>query len=222
METTKIDNINILLYSLFFSFMFNYFNDYNLIIVIGTIIFYFYKQIKNKKYNNDVQTKYTKIIKMIKTDNLSDTSEDTSENTSEDTSAENSEKINDDINDNNNDNNDKDNNDKDEDNEEDDNEDNDNDDNDDNDVNDDDDDDDDDDNDDDDDDDDNDDDKTENDENCDDSINQIDIIKLLGNYENIGDSGIMELKNKMKELDKLVELYKSNPSIMEEFSIVKE
>ena len=46
-------------------------------------------------------------------------------------------------------------------------------------------------------------------------------MKLLGNYENLGDSGIMELKNKMKELDKLVELYKTNPSILEEFNIVK-
>ena len=188
MDNTKNEDINILLYSLFFSFMFNYFNDYSLIIVMSTIIFYFYKQIKNKKDNNQNQNK--NIVKIIKTDDLSITSEGTLEENSESSeSSENSEKVdnnvvNDDINnddDDDDDNNDDDNNDDDN----------------------------------------NDDDENENDDEDENTINQIDIMKLLGNYENLGDSGIMELKNKMKELDKLVELYKTNPSILEEFSIVK-
>ena len=41
-------------------------------------------------------------------------------------------------------------------------------------------------------------------------VSQIEILRLLNNYESLGDSGIMELKNKMLELDKLVEFYKND------------
>ena len=41
-------------------------------------------------------------------------------------------------------------------------------------------------------------------------INQIEILRLLNNYDSLGDSGLMELKNKMLELDKLVEFYKND------------
>ena len=41
-------------------------------------------------------------------------------------------------------------------------------------------------------------------------ISQMEILRLLNNYENLGDSGLMKLKNKMLELDKLVEFYKSD------------
>jgi len=41
-------------------------------------------------------------------------------------------------------------------------------------------------------------------------VNQMEILKLLNNYESLGDSGLMELKNKMLELDKLVEFYKND------------
>ena len=45
-------------------------------------------------------------------------------------------------------------------------------------------------------------------------------MNLLGNYDNLGETGIMELKNKMKELDKLVEFYKSDPNILEDFDVL--
>jgi hypothetical protein len=41
-------------------------------------------------------------------------------------------------------------------------------------------------------------------------VNQMEILRLLNNYESLGDSGLMELKNKMLELDKLVEFYKND------------
>ena len=41
-------------------------------------------------------------------------------------------------------------------------------------------------------------------------INQMEILRLLNNYDSLGDSGLMELKNKMLELDKLVEFYKND------------
>ncbi len=41
-------------------------------------------------------------------------------------------------------------------------------------------------------------------------VSQIEILRLLNNYESLGDSGLMELKNKMLELDKLVEFYKND------------
>ena len=41
-------------------------------------------------------------------------------------------------------------------------------------------------------------------------VSQMEILRLLNNYESLGDSGLMELKNKMLELDKLVEFYKSD------------
>ena len=41
-------------------------------------------------------------------------------------------------------------------------------------------------------------------------VSQMEILRLLNNYESLGDSGLMELKNKMLELDKLVEFYKND------------
>jgi len=41
-------------------------------------------------------------------------------------------------------------------------------------------------------------------------VNQMEILRLLNNYESLGDSGLMELKKKMLELDKLVEFYKND------------
>jgi hypothetical protein len=41
-------------------------------------------------------------------------------------------------------------------------------------------------------------------------INQMEILRLLNNYDSLGDSGLMELKKKMLELDKLVEFYKND------------
>jgi len=41
-------------------------------------------------------------------------------------------------------------------------------------------------------------------------VSQVEILRLLNNYESLGDSGLMELKNKMLELDKLVEFYKND------------
>jgi flagellar biosynthesis/type III secretory pathway M-ring protein FliF/YscJ len=41
-------------------------------------------------------------------------------------------------------------------------------------------------------------------------VNQMEILRLLNNYESLGDNGLMELKNKMLELDKLVEFYKND------------
>jgi uncharacterized membrane protein len=41
-------------------------------------------------------------------------------------------------------------------------------------------------------------------------VNQMEILRLLNNYESLGDSGLMDLKNKMLELDKLVEFYKND------------
>ena len=41
-------------------------------------------------------------------------------------------------------------------------------------------------------------------------VSQVEILRLLNNYESLGDSGLMELKKKMLELDKLVEYYKSD------------
>jgi hypothetical protein len=41
-------------------------------------------------------------------------------------------------------------------------------------------------------------------------VSQMEILRLLNNYESLGDSGLMELKNKMLELDKIVEFYKND------------
>jgi hypothetical protein len=41
-------------------------------------------------------------------------------------------------------------------------------------------------------------------------VSQMEILRLLNNYESLGDSGLMELKKKMLELDKLVEFYKND------------
>jgi hypothetical protein len=41
-------------------------------------------------------------------------------------------------------------------------------------------------------------------------INQMEILRLLNNFDSLGDSGLMELKKKMLELDKLVEFYKND------------
>jgi outer membrane biosynthesis protein TonB len=41
-------------------------------------------------------------------------------------------------------------------------------------------------------------------------ISQIEILRLLNNYDSLGDSGLMELKKKMLELDNLVEFYKND------------
>ena len=53
-------------------------------------------------------------------------------------------------------------------------------------------------------------------------INQMDIIRLLSNYDNLGDTGLMELKNKMQELDNLVELYRNDIKKMDDYDIIED
>lgn len=55
-----------------------------------------------------------------------------------------------------------------------------------------------------------------------DYINQIEIIRLLSNYDNLGDNGLMELKNKMQELDNLVELYRNDIKKMDDYDIIED